>query len=140
VIAGCVGPACADAARAHGIDDPTAPDVGRLGLMVRTLGDRLESRRVSVTLAGRAVTVQGRVVDTGGMRLRLTEREHDLFRRLLREPGVVVSRRELLRAAWTSDGDPHVVEVAVARLRRKLGPVGPAGIVTVPRRGYRLVP
>ena len=33
------------------------------------------------------------------------------------------------------DADEHAAEVAVARLRTKLGPLG-AGIRTVPRRGY----
>jgi uroporphyrinogen-III synthase len=40
VVALCVGPVCADAARDEGIADPVFPDVGRLGLMVRALDER----------------------------------------------------------------------------------------------------
>ena len=40
VVALCVGPVCAAAARDEGIDDPVFPDVGRLGLMVRALDER----------------------------------------------------------------------------------------------------
>jgi DNA-binding winged helix-turn-helix (wHTH) protein len=36
-----------------------------------------------------------------------------------------------------SASDPHVVEVTVARLRRRLGELGDS-VVVVPRRGYLL--
>ena len=42
VVAACVGPACAEAACDEGIVEPLALDVGRLGLMVRLLSERLE--------------------------------------------------------------------------------------------------
>jgi uroporphyrinogen-III synthase len=45
VVAACVGPVCAAAAREHGIESPVAPSVGRLGLLVRTLTDELVARR-----------------------------------------------------------------------------------------------
>jgi uroporphyrinogen-III synthase len=51
---------------------------------------------------------------------------------------VVLSKGELLAAAWPQEGaDEHAVEVAVARLRRRLGPRGHL-LETVLRRGYRL--
>lgn len=40
VVALCVGPVCAGAAREEGIAAPVFPDVGRLGLMVRALDER----------------------------------------------------------------------------------------------------
>lgn len=40
VVAACVGPVCAAGAREEGIAEPLAPDVGRLGLLVRALSDR----------------------------------------------------------------------------------------------------
>ena len=50
----------------------------------------------------------------------------------------VVSKARLARQVWGPlDGDEHVVEVTVARLRKRLGPLG-QGIETVMRRGYRL--
>lgn len=45
VVAACVGPVCAAAAREHGIEHPVAPAVGRLGLLVRALTDELSGRR-----------------------------------------------------------------------------------------------
>ena len=40
VVALCVGPVCAAAARDEGVADPVFPDVGRLGLMIRALDER----------------------------------------------------------------------------------------------------
>lgn len=138
VVAACVGPACADKARYFGIADPAAPDVGRLGLMVRALAARLASHRHRLRAANPQVVVQGRAVSIDGTIVELTEREHEILRVLLRHGGAVLTRTVLLRAVWSADHDPHVVEVAVGRLRRKLGPAG-SSIVTVPRRGYRLL-
>jgi len=50
----------------------------------------------------------------------------------------VLSRHELLLAAWAEEGrDEHAVEMTVTRLRSALGPAG--GVIeTVVKRGYRL--
>ena len=56
---------------------------------------------------------------------------------LARRRGAVVSKRTLLEEVWAGESDGHVVEVTVARLRRRLGPGGTV-IETVLRRGYRI--
>lgn len=43
LVAACVGPVCAAGAREEGITNPLAPDVGRLGLLVRALSDRFHT-------------------------------------------------------------------------------------------------
>jgi uroporphyrinogen-III synthase len=141
VVAACVGPACAAAARAVGIDDPTAPDVGRLGLMVRALSERLTATRRCFTLAGRPVVAQGTALAVGDGHVSLTRREADVLQVLSEKPGAVVSSSTLLRRVWGGAGDDHAVGVTVGRLRRKLTDAGAgAALVTVPRRGYRLEP
>jgi uroporphyrinogen-III synthase len=45
VVVACVGPVCADGAVKEGIAEPLAPPVGRLGLLVRALSDRLGASR-----------------------------------------------------------------------------------------------
>lgn len=45
VVAACVGQVCAAAARDAGLDQVVAPEVGRLGLLVRVLTDELVRRR-----------------------------------------------------------------------------------------------
>jgi DNA-binding response OmpR family regulator len=72
--------------------------------------------------------------------LDLTEKERGVLRLLLADPDRVHSRERILNAVWGSTEDPltNIVDVYVARLRRKLGEAGPA-IETVRGAGYRLV-
>jgi uroporphyrinogen-III synthase len=137
-VAACVGPACADAALALGIQDPIAPTVGRLGLMVRLLSERLHASRAVLELGGTRVEVQGQAMLVGDEHVQLTRREAEVFAVLAARMGVVVSPATLLRTVWGgASADEHVVGVTVGRLRRKLGGSG-AAVRTVPRRGYRL--
>lgn len=140
VLAACVGLVCARGAREAGIVAPLVPGVGRLGLMVRVLSDRLVGERRTVAMAGVDVVLQGLVAMVGEERVRLSSRERALLDALATRPGSVVSRPALVREMWRAAGaEPHAVEVAVARLRPRLGPAG-AGLVAVPGRGYRLEP
>ena len=65
-----------------------------------------------------------------------------LLEALLSSPGRVLTKSELMRAAW---GDAAVEEsnlsVQIAALRKQLGPTGDGGdwITTIPRVGYRFV-
>lgn len=90
-------------------------------------------------LANHTVVVdQGLLTVDAGTSTRLPERERVLLEALAERPGVVVSKRALLRRVWgPGETDEHVVEVTIARLRQRLGVAG-AGIETVIRRGYRL--
>ena len=78
----------------------------------------------------------------GGEPLALTAREFALLTYLVRRAGRVVSKTEILAGVWDDafEGDPNVVEVYVARLRRKLDERGGRRqIETVRGMGYRLV-
>lgn len=137
--AACVGPVCAQAARDLGVEAPVEPKVGRLGLLVRALSDELATRRRSFTVGGRELVVQGSAVVADGVPASLSGRERAVFEALAARPGVVVERGTLLERIWGSaDVDPHLLEVVVGRLRRRLGACAKA--VEVTRcRGYRLV-
>jgi two-component system OmpR family response regulator len=68
-------------------------------------------------------------------------RETGLLEYLLRRPGEVVSKREILAHVWDYDfeGDPNVIEVYIRHLRNKLDrPFGRAAIETIRGSGYRL--
>ncbi len=72
----------------------------------------------------------------------LTAREFDVFEFLARRAGQVLSKREILAGVWEFDfdGDPNIVEVYVARLRRKLDALGERPVIeTVRGAGYRVV-
>jgi DNA-binding response OmpR family regulator len=77
----------------------------------------------------------------GGAEVALTSREFDLLAYLVRRAGQVVTKANILAGVWDDDfeGDPNVVEVYVARLRRKLDrPSRPSSIETVRGAGYRI--
>jgi uroporphyrinogen-III synthase len=138
VAAVCVGPVCAATARRHGIDPRVTPARARLGPMIRALGQELEARITTVSVEGLEVVVRGTTVQAGGEQVELATREVQLLRALAIRPGAVVAKGELLSRVWgPATTDPHLVEVTVARLRRRLDPVRIA-VATVPRRGYRL--
>ncbi len=91
---------------------------------VLTVGDlRLDPARRRVTRAGAEVV--------------LTSREYALLDYLMRRPGEVVSKTELLDHVWDASVDtaPNAVEVYVGYLRRK---IGRERLETVRGAGYRL--
>ena len=139
-VVGCVGPVCAEAARSAGLPDDAlvVPAAARLGPLVRAVAEQLAHRATRIDVGDTSLHLSGTVVRVGTTRVELSEIEARLLAALAERPGAVVGKPELLRAVWNDpDGDPHTVEVAVNRLRRRLGEH--AGVVAaVPRRGYRL--
>ena len=82
-----------------------------------------------------------RRVEVTGRPVELTRREFTLLECLLRHPGQVLSRDQLLDYAWPFGDDVthNTVEAYVHLLRAKLGPEAGARIVTVHGAGYRMV-
>ncbi|WP_445262993.1 response regulator [Pseudokineococcus sp. 1T1Z-3] len=80
-----------------------------------------------------------RVVRTGRA-VELTSAELRLLQALLERPGEVRSREDLLRAVWRQDflGGSRSVDMAVRRLRQKLGEDGDRVVETVRGVGYRV--
>jgi two-component system OmpR family response regulator len=79
----------------------------------------------------------------GRSELALTAREFELLSFLVRRTGRIVAKSEILAGVWEDgfDGDLNVVEVYVARLRRKLGASADAPVIeTIRGLGYRLRP
>lgn len=139
VVHACVGPVTAAAAERRRIPAVLAPNGGRgrLGPMVRTLALALNALAGTVRLGEHTVKVQGSSIDIGDGSVQLTPTERTLFETLIDARGAVLSKQTLARAAWSGEIDEHAVEVAVNRLRRKLGPAASA-LETMNRRGYRL--
>jgi len=81
-----------------------------------------------------------RAAHVSGRDVQLTPREFDLLRVLIEARGRIVSRTELLDKVWDMQFEPGttVVEVQIARLRRKVDVVGPPMIENVVGEGYRL--
>jgi two-component system alkaline phosphatase synthesis response regulator PhoP len=76
-----------------------------------------------------------------GQELTLTPREFELLYFLVKNPGRVFSRDELLTKVWGYDyrGETRTVDVHVRRLRAKLGEDGARLIATVTGAGYKFV-
>jgi TolB-like protein len=88
----------------------------------------LDAERSTLAREGRPVPISGR--------------GFALLRALLAAPGRVVTKRELMQAAWSNAAiEESNLSVQIAALRKQLGP-GPEGgewIATVPRTGYKFV-
>ena len=91
----------------------------------------LRAGDLSLDLRTRQAQVDGKLVD-------LSAREFALAEMLMRHPGQVLSREQLLSQVWGYDYDPcsNVVEVYIRYLRNK---IGPQRIATLRGAGYRLV-
>jgi two-component system OmpR family response regulator len=88
---------------------------------------RLDSARRSVVLRGAPLT--------------LTAREFTILETLMRRPGGVFSREEILEQAWGEREEPmsNTIDVLIARLRKKVDLPGQSSrIETVRGMGYRL--
>ena len=91
--------------------------------------------------AGMRLDLLARRVERDGASVRLPEREAELLAYLMRRPGQVCTRAEILAAVWRYDHDPgtNIVQVYIGYLRRRLAGLGsPAPIETVRAAGYRL--
>jgi len=105
---------------------------------------RRNERRPSVELTSGALRLDPakRTAWKGGEPLVLTAREFAILETLLRRPGAVLSREEILEQAWGEREEPmsNTIDVLIARLRRKIDePKQESRIETVRGMGYRLV-
>ncbi|BBB00848.1 putative two-component system response regulator [Actinacidiphila reveromycinica] len=98
---------------------------------------RLETAAFTVDLAAKKATRRG--VD-----VRLTPTEWHLLEALVRNPGRLVSQKQLLRDVWGPSyrTETNYLRVYMAQLRRKLedDPTRPRHFVTEPGMGYRFEP
>ncbi|WP_109505252.1 response regulator transcription factor [Nocardioides speluncae] len=91
----------------------------------------------TITAADLMLDLRTRRAVAGGREVELTAREFVLLETLLRHPGQVLSREQLLSRVWGTDFDPgsNVVDVYIRYLRLK---IGSERIETVRGMGYRL--
>jgi DNA-binding response OmpR family regulator len=89
---------------------------------------------VEVDTARREVTVAGE-------RVELRTKEFDLLLAFAENPGIVLSRDQLLNLAWGYDfyGQTRTVDVHVAHVRKRLAASETVRIETVTGVGYKLV-
>jgi len=111
---------------------------------IRALLRRIVSERPAILEVGDlALDPVTCTVTRGTDPIELTPREFALLEYLMRNPGKVLSKSELLDHVWDTnfDGPHNVVEVYVGYLRKKIdAPFGVQSVTTVRGFGYRLDP
>jgi two-component system KDP operon response regulator KdpE len=129
-----------------GADDYVTKPFGMAELLARM---RAALRRAapatttaSVTTAAFTVDLAAKRVTTpAGAEVRLTPTEWHLLEALIREPGKLVTQRQLLQQVWgpAYQTETNYLRVHLANLRRKLepDPARPRYLVTEPGVGYR---
>ena len=90
---------------------------------------------------GLSVNVLTREVKRDGNAVKLTAREFSLLEYLMRSPGRVYTRTQILEHVWGYDFDPNtnLVDVHIRRLRKKVSPDKENQIIeTIRGVGYRI--
>jgi len=98
-------------------------------------------RPVSLTVGDLVLDPARRTVTRAETAIDLTAREFSLLQFLMRHPGDLVTKQQIMQNVWDFDfdGDSNVVEVYIGRLRRKVDkPFGREDIETLRGSGYRL--
>lgn len=112
--------------------------VARIRALMRRSAD---GRAQPLVIGDLVLDPLGRTCARGDTKISLTTREYELLEALMRKPGQVVAKQDLLERVWGEDfeGDPNVVEVYVGYLRRKIDrPFDRNDIETVRGVGYRI--
>ena len=94
-----------------------------------------------VEVGGVRIDVERHQVYVDGEEVRFALREFDLLELLLRNPGRVLTRGQLIDRIWGSDyvGDTKTLDVHIKRLRSKIerDPSKPERLITVRGLGYK---
>jgi DNA-binding response OmpR family regulator len=127
-----------------GADDYLAKPffVEELVARVQALRRRVSGERQNIlAVAGLRLDRISREVSWRGQSVELTGREFNLIEYLMRSPGRVFTRTQILEHVWGYDFDPstNVVDVCIQRIRKKIGTGGngDSPIESVRGVGYR---
>ncbi len=109
-------------------------------LLKRSAAKPVHSNGEIFSVDGLVFDIPGHAVTLGGRELELTIKEFNILEKLIKNPGRIYSRDNLLDDIWGIDfeGDARTVDSHVARLRTKLGVWGEEHLKTVYGAGYKI--
>lgn len=132
---------------AEGADDVIDYDchpnvyVARVHALLRRLGCDAEDAERCIGIGDVWIEPASRQVLVRGRQVHLTPLEYELLATLMRDPGVVYTREDLLDSIWGSRdiAVERTIDAHVWKLRRKIEPAPdrPQHILSVPHVGYR---
>jgi len=123
--------------------------LARMRAAARRIGPAEDPPRVrlgelTIDLAAKRVTRHAAESDEDGTDIRLTPTEWHLLEVLMRNPGKLLSQRQLLHDVWGPgyDNASGNLRLYMAQLRRKIepDPARPRWLITEPGMGYRFQP
>lgn len=127
-----------------GADDYIAKPFGMMELVARIKAvlrrsEKPEKDAGRMSMHDLLLDLEKHEVRSGGEVINLTLKEFELLHYLMRNPGIVLTRNQILEKIWGYDfsGETRTVDVHVRTLRQKLGPQG-QWIETVRGVGYRM--
>jgi two-component system KDP operon response regulator KdpE len=115
--------------------------LARMRVALRNAARVAGGPETAIEVGGLRVELEARRVWVDGREVRLTRIEFNLLAALARNPGKVVTHRQLLREVWGPGAtEPHYVRVYMGHLRHKLesDPARPRYLLTEIGVGYRL--
>ena len=113
--------------------------LARIRAVLRRTGDQTApAADPCIVVGGLEIDTRTRSVTLDGEPVTLTPKEHDLLVYLARDPGAVLTRKQLIEDVWDQNwwGSTKTLDVHIASLRKKLTP---ELIETVRGVGFRLV-
>jgi DNA-binding response OmpR family regulator len=118
--------------------------VARIRAVLRRVAlEPATERRPVLAVGGLRLDEGAREASVDGRALELSRKEFDLLRLLMRSPGEVVTREQLIDEVWDMNwfGSTKTLDVHVSALRRKLGddPAAPRYLQTVRGVGFKLL-
>lgn len=116
--------------------------INELRARIKALLRRPTNINILNTISVRDLTMDlsRRTVHRGGEKLELRRKEYEILEVLLRNKGVVVTRKQITDQAWEDEaqGDSNIVDVHVRNLRRVIdGPYETKYIKTIHGVGYK---